>query len=616
MPRPFSFLFIALITFVGVLTVDSSTADAQLFRRLQARRQVVPPTPQPNSGQSNSARANYPGRNNRNPGSQQPQDAAQRSGDGPNRAAVGTGKTANYSRVPTPIGPAVFSPADEDSAPTLAKTPQPVSDDSSSDSDNKSSKSGDMKLGDLTRSALTRSALTRSDGAVAKKTASNFGQSILTRGRTETESAEEGKGRFDDDAERSKAAKTNNLKAEAGKSKSATMGLEVYQQSQPQDGVRVARIRDDSLADESGLKVGDMIVAIDRNRTRSVQQVAALMGARQPGQIVQVQFVRAGMAYITDVPLVESKVAARDSGSEGALLAKSPEIEKNSMVTAAKPAAPENDVSVSGKNGAGRDVDEPSAKQIKLGMMVDNPRSLRGTVVTSVREGSIAEASGLQKGDRIVSVDGQLLSGGDGLRAIVRQRELGDKLAMGIVRRGQLISRKVELIDQSANDIGKSEPTADDTAASKIGGEANQTVSTGLAKGIGAMIGGLFASDTSSPNELKPAASKPGTTQPVAAAVTKAAGRSSAAEDPLAFGDDEPIEQVIFQKRMESTVEAKSPDVAVMDPPSLKTLKIPAGKIAELKEQDSLSKAEAKKLRSQIERLEAELRVIEGFDSE
>jgi S1-C subfamily serine protease len=71
-----------------------------------------------------------------------------------------------------------------------------------------------------------------------------------------------------------------------------------------------------------------------------------------------------------------------------------------------------------------------------------------GARVTSVVEGSPAEAAGLKEGDIIVGFDGSTVRGPVGLTKMIHAREAGDAVAITVVRDGQREKLKAELGDR------------------------------------------------------------------------------------------------------------------------------------------------------------------------
>ena len=340
----------------------------------------------------------------------------------------------------------------------------------------------------------------------------------------------------DSDDEEATGPTEKNIDAEqAASSAAASMGLEVFQFPTPQNGVRIASINEQSKAGESGLRVGDMIVAVDRTRTVAPKEVAAILKKHQPGSSIRVQFVRDNVSYVTNVPLIASEFSRKDVAAKTTQELDNNTATKSDRVAVAKPPT---QVIASQKT-------QTQTDRIKLGMLIQDPASLRGTVVTKVRPDSIADVSGLEEGDRIVSVESRLLESGDQLREIVSKRTWGDQLAMGVVRDGELISRKVKFERSTPESLAASKPIASETktSASKLG------------KGLGSMLGGLFGGGTKTKANAKkpnPAVDDSAVDNQVVRAggtLPQPAESANVDDDPLDFGDGEPIEQVIFQKK-------------------------------------------------------------------
>ncbi|KAA1257892.1 serine endoprotease [Rubripirellula obstinata] len=529
MNRPCLSFVLMIATFIGAVVVTASPADAQLFRRIRQARQNAAQAPQ--YQQQQRAQQAYQQRlqqqqlqqriqqqqslqnrfrtNERQavPAPRVPQVGVPQSRVPQSRVPQAGVPAANYSTTPRVVGPVRFptQPAiaapeainSQSRMPTLAEQPKKVSDNLDEAGDQESNSQESTEPG-------------QSAGD------SDLGQSILSG----DESTED----------------TDQPEVKKSDSPAATMGLEVFQYSEPQNGVRIARIGEDSRADESGIRVGDMIVAVDRTRTRRAEDVASVLKQHSPGESLRVQFVRGSTSYVTDVPLIASKFSEN----------KAPDKSSNSdRVTVAKPPADATDETAA------------SSDSIKLGMLIQDNSKLRGTVVTKVRPGSIADASGLKEGDRIVSVESRLLEGGEQLRQIVGKSTWGDQLAMGVVRDGELISRKIKFAQPVETKLADSKPKTKPSADSK------PSSASGLSKGIGSMLGGLFSGGSKTKEKAASKSTSKGEQVVQADAVLPApdnltenslAENSEIAQsesDPLGFGDDEPIEQVIFQKNVE-----------------------------------------------------------------
>ncbi|MFN3839787.1 MAG: S1C family serine protease [Cyclobacteriaceae bacterium] len=59
-------------------------------------------------------------------------------------------------------------------------------------------------------------------------------------------------------------------------------------------GVLVRRVNRNSAAEEAGIKVGDVITAIDRHRVNTVSELQELVARKRPGKMVAVTFIRDG----------------------------------------------------------------------------------------------------------------------------------------------------------------------------------------------------------------------------------------------------------------------------------------------------------------------------------
>src|SRR5450759_373138 len=73
----------------------------------------------------------------------------------------------------------------------------------------------------------------------------------------------------------------------------------------------------------------------------------------------------------------------------------------------------------------------------KDGVVADGSAKRAAAVLTSVASGTPADKAGLQAGDAIIAVDGNSIDGSLSLVAQVRERSVGDKVTLKIVRDGQ-----------------------------------------------------------------------------------------------------------------------------------------------------------------------------------
>jgi serine protease Do len=169
-------------------------------------------------------------------------------------------------------------------------------------------------------------------------------------------------------------------------------------------GAIVSDVTDDSPAKKAGVEPGDAIVGVDGHEITDNNDLSRYIASHKPGTTVKLEIVRSGARKTIPVTLGTFPDQVAESGSEDA----------------------EGHVQL---GMTLRDLSPELAERLEL------PRTTRGAVVLSVEAGEAAESAGLQRGDVIVSVNGEPV---DGVRTF--QSEIGrakpDGLARLRVRRG------------------------------------------------------------------------------------------------------------------------------------------------------------------------------------
>lgn len=88
--------------------------------------------------------------------------------------------------------------------------------------------------------------------------------------------------------------------------------------SEGHDGmVRIADIRPESPADQAGLRPGDAILAIENRDVYSYRDVVRMIGRRDPGDRVRIEFDRRGRQREVVATLVSEEELARFTGERG-----------------------------------------------------------------------------------------------------------------------------------------------------------------------------------------------------------------------------------------------------------------------------------------------------------
>ncbi|HET6372160.1 MAG TPA: Do family serine endopeptidase [Candidatus Polarisedimenticolia bacterium] len=98
----------------------------------------------------------------------------------------------------------------------------------------------------------------------------------------------------------------------------------------------------------------------------------------------------------------------------------------------------------------------------------------RGAFIHSVTKGQPADRAGLKKGDAIVAVDGQAITGSDDLIRTISAKPPGAQVSLGIVREGKDRSLTAELIDRPdltarASNPGLNETPGEPTTDKRLG---------------------------------------------------------------------------------------------------------------------------------------------------
>ncbi len=165
------------------------------------------------------------------------------------------------------------------------------------------------------------------------------------------------------------------------------------------EGILVAQVVDGSPADKAGLKVGDIIVALNGQKLSSVRDLQFKIMKTKPGTEVKLTVIRDGKEKIIKVKVGELPERETSKSSE------------------------------EGREGLGLSLRELTPQE-KARLGID------GVVVVSVVPGSPADRSGLRPGDVVMRVNYmKVRSVRDFLSAIENLRKAGKSKALLLVRR-------------------------------------------------------------------------------------------------------------------------------------------------------------------------------------
>src|SRR5580765_7894095 len=141
-------------------------------------------------------------------------------------------------------------------------------------------------------------------------------------------------------------------------------------------GAIVTQVEANSPAAKAGLKVGDMVRAIDGKEVSDASQLQVTVGQTRPGTTIKLSVVRDGKAM--ELPVTLEKMGARDKGED-----------ESASNETGKP-----------RWGLGLGEITPDVRQQGRGSS-----DLKGAVVERVLPGSPADNAGLRPGDVILSVN-------------------------------------------------------------------------------------------------------------------------------------------------------------------------------------------------------------------
>jgi len=85
---------------------------------------------------------------------------------------------------------------------------------------------------------------------------------------------------------------------------------------------------------------------------------------------------------------------------------------------------------------------------VKLGVFLDDSDDIEAVLVIDVEADSVADKAGIQKGDRLVSIDGELLENSFDLIYALKTRRPGDMAWIELNRNGEIISLNVNFLSE------------------------------------------------------------------------------------------------------------------------------------------------------------------------
>ncbi len=187
------------------------------------------------------------------------------------------------------------------------------------------------------------------------------------------------------------------------------------------EGVVVVEVVPDSPADKAGLQEDDVIVRLDGEKVQEPDDLISGVKAKKPGDKVTVEYLREG-----DRRQVEVTLGRAPQVTERVVIPPLPRLE-----------------GVFWTDGCwlGVELQELNASLAEyFGVKEDE-----GVLITEVQKKSPAEKAGLLPGDVIVSIDGDSVQDVEDVVEAVADKEEGDSVVVGYVRKGTRAEVTVKL---------------------------------------------------------------------------------------------------------------------------------------------------------------------------
>ena len=184
-----------------------------------------------------------------------------------------------------------------------------------------------------------------------------------------------------------------------------------------EDGIAVVKVVDDGPADDAGIESGDIIVSIGGSDVSTVSDVKDAVSGAAVGDTLAFKVERDGSESTNNVTVGEQPAREGKCDCDGGGRGHHGGAKFGAMGT-------------SGVGATVATLNGNLAEKLEI-------ETEEGIVVVNVREDSPADDAGLQKGDVIVSVDGNTVDSISDVVESVRDAEVGDTLTFVVDRDGE-----------------------------------------------------------------------------------------------------------------------------------------------------------------------------------
>jgi serine protease Do len=199
------------------------------------------------------------------------------------------------------------------------------------------------------------------------------------------------------------------------------------------DGIVVIDVVEDSPAEEAGLRRKDVIVKFNGKTVDGTQPLADLVDEAKVGDTVTVVYLRKGQEKSAVI-----EIGTRPGAEESVF-----------ALTARTMAEPLRQyykaLSLDHASGVYMGVSIQDLND-QLGDYFGVKKG-NGVLITEVLEDSPAQKAGLKAGDVIISADGETVTASEDLTEIIDEKDAGDTVTIGYLRRGSQASVAVEVTE-------------------------------------------------------------------------------------------------------------------------------------------------------------------------
>jgi serine protease Do len=188
-------------------------------------------------------------------------------------------------------------------------------------------------------------------------------------------------------------------------------------------GAKVKTVEKESAAEKAGLKQDDIITKVGDNKIEGSDDLYDAIGKYEPGDKVNITYLRDGKEAQTSVTLGENKSKPRVFTFNGDDFKKN----FNENFHFKLPAPGHSDWND----------DFSFSRKPRLGMSIQDQADGKGVKVIDVDEDAAADKAGLKKDDVITAIDGKNVNSVDELKSSIRQLKEGDNLEVTYQRAGK-----------------------------------------------------------------------------------------------------------------------------------------------------------------------------------